>query len=72
MHATNCTYPGAKFTFCSHGEKLPRQDGLPGIQCNRNLSYLVGTSKMGKSKIFKPNLYADFFQNSRYTVDFQI
>ena len=23
--------PGATFAFCSHGEKLPRQGGLPGV-----------------------------------------
>ena len=23
--------PGTTFAFCSHGEKLPRQGGLPGV-----------------------------------------
>ena len=30
-HAQNCSCPGATFAFCSHGEKLPRQGGLPGV-----------------------------------------
>ena len=30
-HAQDHSCPGATFTFCSHGEKLPRQGGLPGV-----------------------------------------
>ena len=30
-HAQDHSCPGATFAFCSHGEKLPRQDGLPGV-----------------------------------------
>ena len=30
-HAQDCSCPGATFAFCSHGEKLPRQGGLPGV-----------------------------------------
>ena len=30
-HAQDCSWPRATFTFCSHGEKLPRQGGLAGI-----------------------------------------
>ena len=30
-HAQDHSYPGATFAFCSHGEKLPRQGGLPGV-----------------------------------------
>ena len=30
-HAQDYSYPGATFAFCSHGEKLPRQGGLPGV-----------------------------------------
>ena len=30
-HAQDCPCPGATFEFCSHGEKLPRQGGLPGV-----------------------------------------
>ena len=30
-HAQDYSCPGATFAFCSHGEKLPRQDGLPGV-----------------------------------------
>ena len=28
-HAQGYACPGATFAFCSHGEKLPRQGGLP-------------------------------------------
>ena len=31
-HAQDCSCPGATFAFCSHGEKLPRQGGLPGFE----------------------------------------
>ena len=30
-HAQAYSCPGATFAFCSHGEKLPRQGGLPGV-----------------------------------------
>ena len=30
-HAQDYSYPGATFAFGSHGEKLPRQGGLPGV-----------------------------------------
>ena len=30
-HAQDCSCPGATFAFCWHGEKLPRQAGLPGV-----------------------------------------
>ena len=30
-HAQDCSCAGATFAFCSHGEKLPRQGGLPGV-----------------------------------------
>ena len=30
-HAQDCSCPVATFAFCSHGEKLPRQGGLPGV-----------------------------------------
>ena len=30
-HAQDYSSPGATFAFCSHGEKLPRQGGLPGV-----------------------------------------
>ena len=30
-HAQDCSCPGATFAFCSHGEKLSRQGGLPGV-----------------------------------------
>ena len=30
-HAQDQACPGATFAFCSHGEKLPRQGGLPGV-----------------------------------------
>ena len=30
-HAQDYSCPGATFAFCSDGEKLPRQDGLPGV-----------------------------------------
>ena len=30
-HAQDCSCPGATFAFSSHGEKLPRQGGLPGV-----------------------------------------
>ena len=30
-HAQDYSCPGATFEFCSHGEKLPRQGGLPGV-----------------------------------------
>ena len=30
-HAQDNSCPGATFAFCSHGEKLPRQGGLPGV-----------------------------------------
>ena len=30
-HAQDYSCPGATFTLCSHGEKLPRQGGLPGV-----------------------------------------
>ena len=30
-HAQGYSCPGATFAFCSHGEKLPRQGGLPGV-----------------------------------------
>ena len=30
-HAQDYFCPGATFAFCSHGEKLPRQGGLPGV-----------------------------------------
>ena len=30
-HAQDCSCPGATFAFCSHGEKLARQGGLPGV-----------------------------------------
>ena len=30
-HAQDYSRPGATFAFCSHGEKLPRQGGLPGV-----------------------------------------
>ena len=29
-HAQDYSCPGVTFAFCSHGEKLPRQGGLPG------------------------------------------
>ena len=30
-HAQDYSCPEATFAFCSHGEKLPRQGGLPGV-----------------------------------------
>ena len=30
-HAQDCSCPRATFAFCSHGEKLPRQGGIPGV-----------------------------------------
>ena len=30
-HAQDYSCSGATFAFCSHGEKLPRQGGLPGV-----------------------------------------
>ena len=30
-HAQDYFCPGATFAFCSHGEKLPRQGGVPGV-----------------------------------------
>ena len=30
-HAQDYTCPGTTFAFCSHGEMLPRQGGLPGV-----------------------------------------
>ena len=30
-HAQDYSCPGATFAFCSHGEKLPRQGGSPGV-----------------------------------------
>ena len=30
-HAQDYSCPGATFAFCSHGEKLPRPGGLPGV-----------------------------------------
>ena len=30
-HAQDYSCPRATFAFCSHGEKLPRQGGLPGV-----------------------------------------
>ena len=30
-HAQDYSCPVATFAFCSHGEKLPRQGGLPGV-----------------------------------------
>ena len=30
-HAQDYSCPGATFAFCSHGEKLPRLGGLPGV-----------------------------------------
>ena len=30
-HARDYSCPGATFAFCSYGEKLPRQGGLPGV-----------------------------------------
>ena len=30
-HAQDYSCPGATFAFCSHGEKLPWQGGLPGV-----------------------------------------
>ena len=30
-HAQDYSCPGVTFAFCSHGEKLPRQGGLPGV-----------------------------------------
>ena len=30
-HAQDYSCHGATFAFCSHGEKLPRQGGLPGV-----------------------------------------
>ena len=30
-HVQDCSCPVATFAFCSHGEKLPRQSGLPGV-----------------------------------------
>ena len=30
-HAQDYSCPGATFAFCSHGEMLPRQGGLPGV-----------------------------------------
>ena len=30
-HAQDYSFPGATFAFRSHGEKLPRQGGVPGV-----------------------------------------
>ena len=30
-HAQDYSCPGATFAFCSHGEELLRQDGLPSV-----------------------------------------
>ena len=30
-HAQDYSSPGTTFAFCSHGEKLTRQGGLPGV-----------------------------------------
>ena len=30
-HAQDYSCPGGTFAFCLHGEKLPRQGGLPGV-----------------------------------------
>ena len=35
-HAQDYPCPGATFVFCSNGEKLPRQDGLPGVVQRKN------------------------------------
>ena len=45
-HAQDCSCPGATFAFCSHGEKLPRQGGLPGVvQRNPPLEVAPGERK---------------------------
>ena len=47
-HAQGYSCPGATFAFCSHGEKLPRQGGLPGaVQRVTRLSKLArGNEKL--------------------------
>ena len=35
-HAQDYSCPGATFAFCSYGEKLPRQGGLPGVSTTGN------------------------------------
>ena len=30
-HAQDSSFPWASLAFCSHGEKLPRQGGLPSV-----------------------------------------
>ena len=45
-HAQDYFCPGATFAFCSHGEKLPRQGGLPHVvQRVIRLSKLPGATK---------------------------
>ena len=45
-HAQDYSCPRATFAFCSHGEKLPRQGGLPGVvQRVTRLSKLPGQRK---------------------------
>ena len=47
-HAQEYYCPGATFAFCSHGEKLPRQGGLPGVvqRVTRLLKLPLGKEKL--------------------------
>ena len=44
-HAQDYSCPGATFEFCSHGEKLPRQGGLPGV-----VQRVTSLSKLSRGK----------------------
>ena len=41
----NATCSGATLAFCSHGEKLPRQGGLPGV-----VQWVTHLSKLPRGK----------------------
>ena len=66
-HAQDYYCPGVTFAFCSHGEKLPRQGGLPGVL--QRVTCRLSKSPWGNEKLTwtvpgaRPSTEAESYQS---------